>query len=313
MSLLLLLKSGTAPLPTPSGGDELGWGIGAWGTSPWGGDLPEGLGVGAGSPPIIVLRDPVSGAADVPENATVSVGFFDADYDLDPGTIAISADGNTVYTGAGGFTAGFVGTTSYSAGRFVVQFLKIGGWGYDTEVTIRGVAEDLASNTTDDTWRWRTRVDPVCYTGLNPLPVETLIQSPMTQFLNLELARQTFLNNALQVQERAISNAGNKAARVMYQTAFSTEISVVQNASRIKNAAALATVVCEKQRLLVLDSQLQKFDKITRTGIAALFSQGALPSEYISAFNDYLDSTLYSYRVSLIANVVILARLAETA
>lgn len=286
------------------------WGLGPWGFTEWGGASPP---VPGNNPPIIVSRNPLPNAVDVLENAVVSVAFFDIDLDLDTATTLIEIDGATAYSGAGGFTAGYAGRVYYSAGTYTVQIVKLEGWGFDTEVTVRGRIEDSMSNFVDDTWRWRTRENPICYTGLNPLPIEIAIQSPMTRFLELESPRRIFLANALQTQEKAIHNRDNKAARVLYQQGFATEISVLQNPAAIRNEAALQTVVCERNRVTALDEALRKVEDRTRNGIQSLFNLGALPKEYIPQFNDYLDSTLYNYRVSLIANLILLARSIETA
>ena len=287
----------------------MSWGIGEWGISPWGGALPTPAG---DNPPIIVLRSPAANAVDVLENATISISFADFDLDLDTGTTLIEIDGVPVFTGLGGFAAGYVGSTSFSGGRFTVQFMKLGGWGFDTLVTVRAFIEDLTGKCADDTWNWRTRINPVCYSGLNPLAVELLVQSPMTTFLDLEPARQVFLDNALQIQTQAIANAGNKAARVLYQEAFNTEINTVLNPFDVRDEAALRSIVCERQRVTVIDAQLLRVLPRIREGMRSLFSLNALPREYLGEFNDYLDSTMYSYRVSLVANMIILARLVET-
>ena len=288
----------------------MSWGIGEWGISPWGGALPTAAG---DNPPIIVLRSPAANAVDVLENATISISFADFDLDLDIGTTLIEIDGVPVFTGLGGFAAGYVGSTSFSVGRFTVQFMKLGGWGFDTLVTVRAFIEDLTGKCADDTWSWRTRINPICYSGLNPLAVELFVQSPMTRFLDLEPVRQVFLNNALQAQTQAIANSENKAARVLYQEAFATEIHTITNSFGIRNEPALRSVVCERQRVAEIDVQLQRHIKRIKAGVESLFLLGALPKEYKAEFSDYLDSTTYNYRVSLVANVLILARLTETA
>jgi len=134
----------------------------------------------------------------------------------------------------------------------------------------------------------------------------------MTTFLDLEPARQVLLQSALQPQTRAIAQRGNKAARVVYQEAFATEISTVLNVFEVRNEAALRTVVCERQRVTAIDAQLQEIQLRIRDGLRSLFSLQALPNYYKGDFNDYLDSTAYRYRVSLVANLVLLARLTET-
>lgn len=289
----------------------MGWGLSEWGLSPWGGGLPAAA---AGTNlPQIVLRSPAPNTIENSENAVVSVGFFDHDLDLDTASTLLIINGVTVYQGGVGFTSGYVGRVYFSAGVYIVQVSKVGGWGFDTQVTVRAYIEDLAAHVVDDTWHWNTRVNPTCYTGLNPLPVEILVQSPMSTFVELEPARKLFLDNCLKVQSKTTPNKGNKAARVLYQHAFSTELSTVQNPYNIRNKAALKTIVCERERAVLLDHKLMAHADRIRNGIQSLYSLGALPREYINSFQDYLDSTMYNYRVSLIANVIILARLTENA
>ena len=190
-----------------------GWGTGQWGLDPWGGSGPAAT--PGDNPPIITQRVPLSGAIDVAEDALVTISFLDIDLDLDTTTVLIEVNGVPVYTGLGGFAAGYVGRTSYSVGTFTVQFVPLASWGFEEVVTIHAYVEDFNGNTANDTWGWTTRADPTCYTGLTPLPIEISVLNPMVTFLELETARRVFLDNALQLQERAIPNAGSKAARVM--------------------------------------------------------------------------------------------------
>lgn len=284
------------------------WGLGAWGTGPWGGGPPPA----GGTPPLIIFRAPAPNAVEVTEDTVVSVTFFDLDLDLDTATVVVYANGVSVFTGGGGFASGYAGRTSYSAGRYTVQFVNLAGWGYDATVIVRATARDAGSRVVDDTWQWTTRLNPVCYAGLNPLAIELAIQSPMTTFLELESVRQTFLTYALQEQSTRVAQRENKAARVLYQQAFSTELSSLQNVANIRNKLALKTVVCERSRMAALDTKLLTHRVQLQQGIQTLFSQGALPREYISGFQDYLDSTIYTYRVSLVANLIILARNVES-
>jgi hypothetical protein len=163
----------------------------------------------------------------------------------------------------------------------------------------------------DDTWSWRTRSNPICYTGLNPLEIESAIQQPLTAVLDLEPVRQVFINNALKVQDTAIANELNKATRVIYQHAFSTELSTVLNPYILRDENALASIVCERQNTLLIDQALTVYKERIRAGFQALFNQGSIPEELLNAFVDYQDSTIYSYRVSLVAIALLLARSIE--
>jgi len=285
-----------------------GWGIDSWGFTPWGlgqPEVPPGV-----NPPLIVLRAPLPDSQNVPVNAVVTVGFFDLDLDLNTLSAKVYVDGIVAYDGGSGFSSGYSGTTYYATGKLVVQLVKLNGWGFSEEVVIRGYIEDSGGRIADDTWRWNTLDNPVCYTGLTPLPAEINLQAPMVQFLDLEPVRQLMLNAALRTTT-SVKNAGNKAARALYQQAFNTEISTVLNLFVPKDIKALAVTVCEKQKIMTIDQQLAPYMKKVRVGIQQLYNLGVLSIEYVNSFNDYLDSTLYNYRVSAVCNVLFLARSIE--
>ena len=62
---------------------------------------------------------------------------------------------------------------------------------------------------------------------------------------------------------------------------------------------------------IVIDSKVLKFEDRVRQGIKSLINRGIITEQYITAFNDYLDSTNYNFRVSLVANLIILAKAIE--
>jgi len=288
------------------------WGTMPWGFGPWGGApaVPEPV-----NPPYIIDRVPAPNSTEVNEEAPIFVRFYDIDLNLNPASVQLTINGVLAFSG-GVFTSGYVGVYSFTAGVYLVRIFKIGGWGYDSTVTVTGYAEDTTffPLSVTDTWSWRTRSNPICYSGLTPLAIETAIQSPLVTFLDIEPARRLFLDNALIVdplRTRAIPNQGNKAARVLYQIGFETEISTVLNTYRLRNAAALKTVVCERNNLLLIDAALMKTHEQLKTGIQSLFSLGALPETYISGFLEYLDSTIPTYRVSIVANMILLAKSKE--
>jgi hypothetical protein len=165
--------------------------------------------------------------------------------------------------------------------------------------------------TAQDTWDWTTRENPVCYTGLTPLPIELKIQQPMQQFLDLEPLRATFMDVALKTQPASTRQRNNKAARVIYQYGFSTELHTLLNPYRLRDKDALNSTVCERENVVKIDAALNKFKDRTQAGIQSLLTLGALPREYISGLVDYQDSTLPSYRVSLAANLLMFARSIE--
>lgn len=283
------------------------WGSEPWGLGSWGGlSDPEAPG---DNEPVIVARSPAPGANDVNERALVAVVFFDPDGDLDTSTVLLEINGDTVYNGA--FASSYVGSVNYTAGAFSVQAVKLEGWGFDQTITVRGKISDSAGHTVDDTWKFNTRPNPICYAGLDPLAIEQAIQNPMTTFLTLEPLRKRFMSSALKTQEKSINNKGNKAARVLYKLAFDTELSTVLNPFGLRDEEALNTIVCERQNTKVIDTELSTLDRVLENAILELGSLGGFTDDYIRTFNDYKDSTLYSYRVSLVANLLLAAKSKE--
>ena len=284
------------------------WAYGAWGSLPWGGaSLTPGV-----NPPLIIYKYPTPNSIDVLENAPVIVSFFDPDLDLNTATAQLYIDGILAYDGATGFQSGFTGRVTNLSGVLTVQAYPLIGWAYEATVTASASIQDSGGRSASATWSWKVRANPICYAGTAPLPIELAIQQPMTLFLELEPVRQELLNNVLKITS-LVKNAGNKAARVAYQHAFSTELSTVQNQYRLKDKKALQTTVCERQNVLITDEALMKLRPRIQAGIESLFTLGALPEVYTTGFSDYLDSTLPAYRVSLVANMIILARSYEIA
>jgi hypothetical protein len=287
------------------------WGISEWGASEWG-DLTAIFPPPASSDgPHIINRIPTANQLDVAENAVMSVSFFDPNFDLDTKSILININGRLVYSGALGFAPNYVGTTRTAAGTYTVQFTYTRGFLFGQTIKFYAYAADLAGNFTESYWDWRVRLNNAVYNGFQPLPIEVAIQQPFTTFLDLELFRQLFLSNALQPQNAVISNAGNKAARVMYQLAYATELSVILNPYNLKNAEALATRVAERQRALTITTALYKFRQHLDRAMSALQQLGALPESYTRGFVDYADSSLFIYRVSLVANMLLFAKAYE--
>lgn len=288
------------------------WGISSWGGADWGGGGPVVTGPPGLQAPYISGRVPPPNALDVPEDTLVGVQFRDNDLNLSTNTAQVTINGVVVYSGFVGFAAGYRGIVTYSAGALNVLISKVDGWGYDAEVVVSAYIQDETALTANDTWHWHTRVDPVCYSGLTPLPIEIALQSPMTQFVELDLARRVFLDNSIKTANAtAVRNQGNKATRVLYQIGFETELSTVLNPYRLRNDAALKSVVCERENMLRLDSALSKYHDQLQAAIQSLYTLRVLPQEYISGFLEYLDSTLPTYRVSLVANLVMLAKSKE--
>jgi hypothetical protein len=286
---------------------SVSWGAGVWGATPWGGGVTPTPGA---NPPQIISKSPASGAIDVLESAVVAVSFFDIDYDLNTASTVIKLNGVTVYSGTSGFSTGYTGVVTTLGGVHTVQVYPILGWSYESVITAYAYIEDMGGRSVSATWSWTIRANPICYTGVAPLPIETAIQQPLTLVLDLEPARQQILNNVLKTRTY-VKQSGNKAARVVYQYAFSTEISAVLNPYRLRDNDALKTTVCEKENILITDKALMDIKDRIHAGIEALYTLKVIPQQYITNFMDYLDSTLPSYRVCVVANVVTLARAYE--
>lgn len=281
------------------------WGFSEWGKSPW------GLAVSGISEPQIINRFPLPNSIDVAENTPIAVWFFDADFNLDTSTTLIVINGVTAYSGVSGFSPEYTGTVNVTAGSLVIQLFKLGGFNYEETVTITASISDTTALSTTDTWSWKVKANPLCYGGNAPLPIELIIQQPIELFIGLEAARQALFDSVIKTNV-AVNQRGNKAARVIYQLAFSTELSTVLNPYNLKNKDALKTTVCERENILKIDQRISTVKEPIKLGIQELYNKRVLPQEYVTGFMDYLDSALPSYRVSLVANMVLLARAYET-
>lgn len=287
-----------------------GWGLDPYGLSPYG--SVSGLTGGeVGTAPLIIYQDPAPGVINAAEDTLVTVTFFDVD--LDAATIAIYINDSLVYDGTTGFAAGYLGIVQVLSSSVSVQIYKRGGWGYGRTVKVRGYAQDTTTLEVDATWSWTTTDNPVCYAGITPLPVETTLTQPLQRFIGVEQLRQHLFNVMLRRGIASISNDATKSARVLYQHAYLTELSVLQNAYLLKNNEALATTVCEQQSTLNIDKTFNGRLYLIHGAMNDFKNQRVLDERYIREFTDYLDTSLYHYRVSLAANLVLLAGAIETA
>lgn len=287
------------------------WGLGEWGIAPWGGGPPAPFDCVAADPPLqIVVRFPAPNETDVSISELVKVAFFDIASDLNLATAYVEIDGKAAY-GGGQFLNGFVGQSSFVAGVFALQFVNPLGWPYNTSIPVRAYIENSLGECVDETWSWTTQVDPICYSGLTPNQTELDIQQPLQTFIELEFIRQLLLKSVLKVGRLPITNANNKAARVIYQIAYSTELSTLLNTYATRLDEDLQTTVCEREKAIVTDTSLFKFESRIRASIKTLTNRGLVTREYVNTFNDYLDSTNYNFRVSLVANLIITAKAIE--
>lgn len=282
----------------------MSWGYGPWGYGGWGGTAT----VIGDNAPLIIQRTPVSGDTNVREDAALAVVFFDADGDLDVSTLNIRINGALVYNGSV-FSAGYTGGVFTSVGRTVIRITNLSGWGYGVTVQVKADVADLSANSVSETWSWTTRANPACYAGTAALPIEKQLITPLSRFLNLEVIRKTLLNTALRTRD--VPYPDQRAARVVYQLGFDTEINTILNPYELRDEAALRTTVCERQASLIIAEAVQVQKKYLVAGIQALRSQGVISEEYAKSFQDYIENVQYAYRVSLAANLVLLAHSVE--
>lgn len=276
-----------------------------WGTAQWG-DARFGVRDTTGGP-LVIYKSPASNQLDVVEDTFITVQFFDPTYNLNTATAAITVDGVLAYVGSTGFSAGFIGKVSIAAGVLTVRLRGAAGFPFDKQVNVTAYVQDLTDLYTLDNWSFTIRSNPNTYDGLQPLPVEVALQSPFTTFISLEPYRTLLLDNALRKQGPALINTGNKAARVIYQVAFATELSTLLNPYDLYDKTAIASIVAEKENTRLLDKILMANAKMLKADIAAFHKLSGLDPAYLTAFSDYLDSTLYIYRVSLVANTLLFA------
>lgn len=286
-----------------------------WGASNWLNSPPTFSPVLVGNNlPFGVLRFPTANATQVPEDTIIRIGGFDPDDDLVHALTVVSLDGVMIYDGTNGeFTAGYVGHVKDIGGRRVIEFAPNIVFAYGSTHRVTAHFEDNLGNATDDAWTFTVRLNPGCYAGNNLLPLEALILSPMQRFLDLEPLRLLLLNQAIVDTGGSTANRDNLAARALYQMAYDTEISGILNPYTRRDDAAIATRLCNKRPTLAMSQVLDGIRPGLERGIESLFSQGALPREYQSNLTDYLDSMLYSYRVSAACCAVFLARAVENA
>jgi hypothetical protein len=287
-------------------GELPGWGIAPWGLAKFG--LLSRTGG-----PLVIYHYPAQNQLDVLEGTAIAVQFFDPTYNLNTATATITVNGVQVYQGGTGFSGGYVGKVSYAAGILSVQLRPATGFDFDKSVAVSAYVQDLTDLYTTDNWSFKIRANPICYAGLKPLPVEVALQAPFNTFISLEFYRKLFLDNTLRTQTQSINNRGNKSARALYHAAFSTELSTLQNAYALRDKEALATVVCEKQNTQGIDQALKANSKTLKADLLAFQELSGLDKSYLKSFYDYLDSTLYVYRVSLMANVLLYAAAYELA
>ena len=288
-----------------------GWGFGEWGFSPWGGASPTSFACVPAGPQITTLvRSPGPGEENVVPDRIVKIAFYDTTLQLDINTVYVTINGVAALSG-NNFLNGFNGSAVLFNDILTVQILNPTGWNYDSTFVTFAKIKNLAGESFESTWNWYTVTDPVCYTGLFPVPIEIALQQPLQRLLPAEFLRALLFSTVLKVSNTAIKNAPMKAARVIYQTACSTELSTLLNQYLDRNPPALNTIVCERTQIIAIDRVLMQYTDIIKQTIDALEHKGFITHEYMNTLHDYLNSANYNLRVSLVCNLVIISKLFE--
>lgn len=256
----------------------------------------------------ILFRQPAHRDIGVSPDVVMILRVHSADYNLDLSTVDISVNGDTAYE-EGEFKNEFTGIYKEEFGGFVIGIIPPEELGYDEPSTIKVGLADSDLNQTVDRWYFNTESDPFCYGGNLPINIEKQLSLPLQDFLEVERLRQ--LLYSLVLKKDAENNKQNKSARVIYQLAYSTELSSILNTHLAKDTQALDSYVCDQRRVVDVAKKLDKKKDIVKAAIQELHNNNVLRREYITTLFDYLDSTLFNYKVSLAANIVLLAKAVE--
>lgn len=288
-----------------------GWGFGEWGLTPWGGGTPISFDcVPAGPQMSMLIRSPGPSEVNVAPDRIVKIAFYDTTFNLDPSTVYVTFNQVAALSGTN-FLNGFNGTFGTFNNIFTVQILNPAGWNFDSSYVTFAKIKNLSGECLESQWTWFTQADPVCYTGLTPVPIEVSLQQPLQTFLAAEFLRNLLLKTVIKLRGIPIKQAEPKAARVIYQTACGSELSALLNQYVEREPSILQTVVCERENTVVVDRTLLQHKAIIIQAITALQNKGFITREYVNTFHDYLDSTNYNLRVSLVCNLVILSKIFE--
>ena len=279
-----------------------GRGFAHWGVFPWGFGESE---ASAEERPQIIYKSPIPGQNNVVESAPIHVQFYHPLFTLVPESMELKMNGLVVYDGDTGFKNGARGSVRTLSGVTSIVLYPAQGFEYGQLSSVTAAISDQAENTVQETWSFVARDDPSGYVGADALPVEIRMQKPYPQFMALDWLRQEMLNHAIGERSLYIVNRGNKAARVIYQAAFATELCTLQNIFRIKNPGALLSVVREKQTLLALDVELAKHRDALHAAITDFGQQRIFTDDYLNSFRTQAESPSYLYRVSLVSNLVL--------
>jgi hypothetical protein len=233
------------------------------------------------------------------------------DYSLVLAQLQVYVNGIEAYSG-GEFRNGFVGIYREEFGGFVIGLVPPENLGFNDQGFVKAGLVDSSFNIQTAFSGFNLQANPLCYVGNAALPIERQLTQPLTTFLEVEPLRKFLLGAAVNTNTSA-DFKNNKAARVVYQLAYSTELSSILNPHMSANEDALQAIVCEQNKVIDIASKLEpKRDQVI-AALQELQTHGVLPREYVTTLFDYLDSTLFNYKASLVANIVLLAKAVEMA
>lgn len=253
--------------------------------------------------PVLALLSPADGAINVSRATPIRVCVF-APAGVSVAGITFTVDGQTPAPGAAGPETPF-------AGRTVYQIALPPTTPAGALIRVNAEITDTLARTASAAWSYTLLPEAGVYAGNDILPAEALLLTPMQIYLELEPVRQALLANAVRDTAGTLSNRNALAARVLYQTAFSSDISSTLNPFIRPNAQALASGIPTRRPLLELADVVDSYKKRIDAGLAQIFESGAYPKEFRNNFADYLGSLLYTQRVAAAAALVLLGRALE--
>jgi hypothetical protein len=258
------------------------------------------------TPVILSLAQPLNNAVNVPLSAPIRIAAYPDSLAL---ILTIYVNGENIYNNVS-YQAGYYGFVKVFGGRKFYEFAPRNGFEPGKLYTVRVVAYD--GDVTEAIWSF-TAIPTASYAGNALLPLERALLTPLTRFLELEPVRQMLLQQVLIDTNSNVTNRDNVAARALYQLAYESEISAALNPFAALNKAALDSIIPSKRPTLALATLVESFSGRIELGLTQLFNAGVFPREFRNNFADYLESLLYSYRVSAAATLVFLACAIEAA
>lgn len=260
-------------------------------------------GAGGASGPVFALASPLNNAINVPLSSPIRIAVFST---VDPTpTVTIALNGTLAYA-LGSFVNGYAGFRKEFAGRSFIELAPLAGFTPGKLYNVSVEASDTLPTTTTTAWTFTT-LPSTSYMGNALTNLERWLLTPLQRFLELEPLRQLLIQRALVDELANMPNRDNVAARALYQMAYESEISAALNPFASPNEDALASAIPTKRPTLELSTLLEGYTGRIQAGLAQLFESGAFHRDFRNNFADYLESLLYSYRVSAAATLVFLA------